>query len=90
MHRASGAVPFGPRRCLGPKWIVRGVIEECPLTEDCPGFDRDLRACLIRPGDCEFNPAETDADLRFETSEAQPHPLRDGGQIDVVIRHDLR
>jgi hypothetical protein len=46
------------------------VIDECPMTEDCPGYDRDLRTCLIRPGDCEFHPADGDAALAFETPEA--------------------
>ena len=40
------------------------------MTENCPGYDRDLRTCLIRPGDCEFNPADGDAALAFETPEA--------------------
>jgi hypothetical protein len=48
------------------------VIDECPMTEDCPGYDRDLRTCLIRPGDCEFNPADAEAALTFETPEALP------------------
>jgi len=46
------------------------VIDECPMTEDCPGYDRDLRACLIRPGDCEFNPPDGEVALRFDTPEA--------------------
>ena len=46
------------------------MIDECPMTEDCPGYDRDLRTCRIRPGDCEFNPADGDAALAFETPEA--------------------
>jgi hypothetical protein len=32
------------------------MITECPMTEDCPGFDRDRRVCLLRPADCEFAP----------------------------------
>jgi len=40
------------------------------MTENCPGYDRDLRTCLIRPGDCEFNPADGEAALAFETPEA--------------------
>ena len=46
------------------------MVDECPMTEDCPGYDRDLRMCLIRPGDCEFNPADGDAALSFETPKA--------------------
>jgi hypothetical protein len=40
------------------------------MTEDCPGYDRDLGMCLIRPGDCEFNPADGEAVLAFKTPEA--------------------
>ena len=46
------------------------MVDDCPMTEDCPSYDRDLRMCLIRPGDCEFNPADGEAALTFETSEA--------------------
>jgi hypothetical protein len=42
------------------------------MTEECPGYDRDLRMCLIRPGDCEFKPAGGEAELAFETPEAVP------------------
>ena len=33
------------------------MTDECPMTEDCPGYDRDRRVCLLRPDDCEFAPA---------------------------------
>jgi len=46
------------------------MLDECPMTEDCPGYDRDRRVCLLRPGDCEFSPAEGDAVLIVEMSEA--------------------
>ena len=48
------------------------MIDECPMTEDCPGYDRGLRMCLIRPGDCEFKPAGGEAELAFETPEPVP------------------
>ena len=48
------------------------MLDDCPMTEDCPGYDRDRRICLLRPGDCEFSPAERDAVLIVETPEAQP------------------
>jgi hypothetical protein len=51
--------------------------DECPMTEDCPGHDRDRRACLIRPGDCEFSPADGEAVLTIETAEALPTKLRE-------------
>jgi hypothetical protein len=59
------------------------MVDDCPMTEDCPGYDRDRRVCLIRPGDCEFSPAESDTVLVVETPEAQPtKPLavRVGGE----------
>ena len=60
-----GAIRLSTR--LG-SWADRSaVIDECPMTEDCPGYDRDLRTCLIRPGDCEFKPADGEAALTFET-----------------------
>jgi hypothetical protein len=46
------------------------MVDECPMTEDCPGYDRDRRSCLLRPGDCEFSPADGEAVLVFETLEA--------------------
>jgi hypothetical protein len=47
------------------------MIDECLMTEDCPGYDRDRRMCLLRPGDCEFRPADGEAAaLTFETPEA--------------------
>ena len=45
------------------------MIDECLMTEDCPGYDPDLQRCLIRPGDCEFRPTDRDADLTFEKLE---------------------
>jgi hypothetical protein len=36
------------------------MFDDCPMTEDCPAYDRDRRMCLVQPGDCEFSPAEAD------------------------------
>ena len=47
------------------------MIDDCPMTEDCPGYDRDRRVCLIRPGDCEYSLADGEAVLMIETPEAQ-------------------
>jgi hypothetical protein len=47
------------------------MIDECPMTEDCPGYDRDRRTCLLRPGDCEFSPADDEAAMMFEPPEAR-------------------
>lgn len=49
------------------------MLDECPMTEDCPGYARDRRLCLLRPDDCEFSPADGEAALAFETSEALMH-----------------
>ena len=46
------------------------MVDECPMTEDCPGYDRDRRMCLLRPDDCEFAPADGEAALMFETPDA--------------------
>jgi hypothetical protein len=46
------------------------MIDECPMTEDCPGYDRDRRVCLIRPDDCEFAPADRETALVVEAPEA--------------------
>ena len=32
------------------------MIADCPMTEECPGYDRDSQTCLIHPGDCAFSP----------------------------------
>jgi hypothetical protein len=34
------------------------LVDDCPMTDDCPGYDRDQMVCLIHPGDCEFSPAD--------------------------------
>jgi len=46
------------------------MVDNCPMTEDCPGYDRDRRICLLRPVDCEFAPADDEAVLMVETPEA--------------------
>ena len=43
------------------------MVDECPMTEDCPGYDRDRRVCLVRPDDCEFAPADSEVVLIVET-----------------------
>ncbi len=46
--------------------------DECPMTEDCPGYDRDRRMCLLRPDDCDFSLAtDGEAVVVFETPEAR-------------------
>ncbi len=56
------------------------MIDDCLMTEDCPGYDHDRRMCLIRPGDCEFRPADVEAALTFETPETL---LLDASSADV-------
>jgi len=46
------------------------MVDDCPMTTDCPGYDRDRQMCLVHPGDCEFSPADGEAALLFETPEA--------------------
>ncbi len=56
------------------------MLDECPMTEDCPGYDRDRQVCLLRPGDCEFSPTDGDAVLIFEMAEAlTPDPSAQAG-----------
>jgi hypothetical protein len=43
--------------------------DDCPMTNDCPGYDRDRQTCLVHPGDCEFSPVDGEAILLFETPE---------------------
>lgn len=50
--------------------MVSSMIDDCLMTEDCPGYDRDRRMCLIRPGDCEFLPADGEAELTLEATVA--------------------
>lgn len=45
-------------------------VDDCPMTEDCPGYDRERGTCLLRPDDCEFAPGGGDAALPIETPEA--------------------
>jgi hypothetical protein len=45
------------------------MVDECPMTEECPGYDRDRRSCLVHPDDCEFSPANDETALRSEAPE---------------------
>lgn len=45
------------------------VIDECPMSEDCPGYDRDSRVCLLRPDGCEFAPTRGEAVPTVESPE---------------------
>jgi hypothetical protein len=47
------------------------MFDDCPMSEDCPGYDRDRQTCLVHPGDCEFSPAEDEVALVIETLEAR-------------------
>jgi hypothetical protein len=46
------------------------MVDECPMTEECPGYDRDRRGCLLHPDDCELSPANGEAALGSEAAEA--------------------
>jgi hypothetical protein len=58
------------------------MVDECPMTEDCPGYDRDRRMCLLRPGDCEFSPAESEVVLIVEA----PEVLAPNASAEAVSR----
>ena len=67
---------------LGSPVDRSAMLDECPMTDDCPGYDRDLRTCLLRPGDCEFNPSDGQAALTFDT----PEPLTPVASVEAVSR----
>lgn len=46
------------------------MIDECPVTEDCAGYDRDRRVCLLHPDDCEFVPPDGEAVPTLDAPEA--------------------
>ena len=46
---------FGSLTGGGPELTVSAMIDDCPMTEVCPGYDRDSQVCLIHPGDCDFS-----------------------------------
>jgi hypothetical protein len=43
------------------------MVDDCPMTEDCPAYDRDRGMCLVHPGDCQFSPVDGEAALILET-----------------------
>lgn len=45
------------------------MVDDCPMTEDCPAYDRDRRMCLVHPGDCEFSPTVGEAALMPKSPE---------------------
>ncbi len=53
-------------------------VDDCPMTEECPGYDRDRAVCLIRPGDCAFSPARADP-ARAAGAAAPAGPTAAGG-----------
>lgn len=62
---------LGPGRAAGTDLAM---LDDCPMTEECPAWDRDARACLVAPGDCEFE-AAFDADGRSGALDAPPGGL---------------
>jgi hypothetical protein len=46
------------------------MVDACLMTEDCPGYDRDRRVCLLRPDDCEFTVADWEAASTTTAAEA--------------------
>ena len=47
------------------------MVDDCPMTEDCPAYDRDLRMCLVHFDDCECAPTVGEAALVLETSQVR-------------------
>jgi hypothetical protein len=47
------------------------MVDDCPMSEDCPACDRDRRMCLVHPDDCEFSPADGEAALVLEAPEVR-------------------
>jgi hypothetical protein len=48
------------------------MADDCPMTEECPGFDRDRRVCLLRPEDCEFAASDGGTATTIGTPPAPP------------------
>jgi hypothetical protein len=47
------------------------MVDDCPMTEDCPAYDRERQLCLVQPGDCEFSPADADTSPLLKPSEVR-------------------
>jgi hypothetical protein len=52
-------------------------MDDCLMTEDCPGFDYDRRVCLLRPGDCELAAGTGDADRGVDAPARRSGPRLD-------------
>lgn len=37
--------------------LVPAAPDDCPMTEECPAYDREADACRVHAGDCPFRPA---------------------------------
>lgn len=42
--------------------MIPATTGDCPMTEECPGYDRDRGVCLVSSGDCDFAPMATESD----------------------------
>jgi hypothetical protein len=47
------------------------MVDDCPMTEDCPAYDREREMCLVHPGDCEFSPVDADTALVLNAPEVR-------------------
>ena len=47
------------------------MVDDCPMTEDCPAYDRDRRMCLVEPGDCEVSTTDGEAAVDLEPPEGR-------------------
>jgi len=56
--------------------MIPATTDDCPMTEECPGYDRDRGVCLVSSGDCEFAPMATEPDQVVDSG-ADGFPLGD-------------
>jgi hypothetical protein len=47
-------------------------MDECPMIDDCAGYDRDLRVCYFQRADCEFATVDDEAVSQAPGAERQP------------------
>lgn len=47
------------------------MLDECPMIDECPGYDHDRRVCYFRSGDCEFAPPADEADAVVDPPDAK-------------------
>jgi len=48
------------------------MVDDCPMTEDCPGYDRERQTCLVSSGNCDLAHADSQAGPTVEIPETPP------------------